>query len=89
MGRTDAEAKAPVLWPPDAFTSLEKIQLFGKDPGAGKDWKQKEKKAAEDEVVWQHHRLSGHEPEQTTRESDGQESLAGWSPQDPKQSNTT
>ena len=42
IGRTDAEAEAPILWPPDA-----KIWLIGKDPDAGKDWRQKEKRAAE------------------------------------------
>ena len=46
IGRTDAEAEAPVLWPPDV-----KSQLTGKDPDAGKDWWQKEKRAAEDEMV--------------------------------------
>ena len=46
IGRTDAEAEAPILWPPDA-----KSQLPGKDPDAGKDWRQKEKGAAEDEMV--------------------------------------
>ena len=46
IGRTDAEAEASVLWPPDANS-----QLIGKDLDAGKDWKQKEKKAAEDEMV--------------------------------------
>ena len=46
IGRTDAEAEAPIVWPLDA-----KIQLIGKDPDAGKDWRQKEKGAAEDEVV--------------------------------------
>ena len=45
-GRTDTEAEAPILWPPDA-----KNQLTGKDPDAGKDWKQEEKKVAEDEMV--------------------------------------
>ena len=44
IGRTVAEA--PILWPPDA-----KSQLIGKDPDAGKDWRQKEKEAAEDEMV--------------------------------------
>ena len=44
-GRTDTEAKAPVLWPPD-----EKSWLIGKDPDAEKDWRQK-KGAAEDEMV--------------------------------------
>ena len=46
IGRTDAEAEAPILWPPDV-----KTRLIGKDPDAGKDWRQKEKRAAEDEMV--------------------------------------
>ena len=46
IGRTDAEAEAPILWPPDA-----KKQLIGKDPDAGKDWRQKEKEPSEDERV--------------------------------------
>ena len=45
IGRTDAEAEAPTLWPPDV-----KSQLTGKDPDAGKDWRQ-EKEATEDEMV--------------------------------------
>ena len=45
-GRTDAEVEAPILWPPDA-----KSWLTGKDPDAGKDWSQKEKGVAEDEMV--------------------------------------
>ena len=45
-GRTDAVAEAPLLWPTDA-----KSQLIGEDPNAGKDWRQKEKGAAEDEMV--------------------------------------
>ena len=44
MGRTDAEAEAPILRPPDA-----KSWLTGKDPDTGKDWRQKEKKTAEEE----------------------------------------
>ena len=48
-GRTDAETEALVLWPPDVNS-----QLFGKDSDAGKDWRQKEKKESEDEMVeWQ------------------------------------
>ena len=43
---TDAEAEAPILWPPDA-----KNQLIGKDPDAGQDWRQKEKRVAEDEMI--------------------------------------
>ena len=46
IGRTDAEAEAPVLWPPDA-----KSQLTGKDPDTGKDWRQKKKRVAENEMV--------------------------------------
>ena len=60
IGRTDAEAL--ILWPPD-----EKSQLIGKDPDAGKDWGQEEKGAAEDEMVGWHHRLNGHECEQTLK----------------------
>ena len=45
-GRTDAEAEAPILWPPDV-----RSRLTGEDPDAGKDWRQKEKRAAEDEMV--------------------------------------
>ena len=53
-GRTDAEAEveAPILWPPDS-----KSQLTGKNPDAGQDWRQKEKRAAEDEMVGWHHQL--------------------------------
>ena len=46
IGRTDAEAEAPILWPPDAKSSFT-----GKDPDAGKDWGQEEKGVAEDEMV--------------------------------------
>ena len=45
-GRTDAEAETSILWPPTANS-----QLIGKDPDAGKDWRQKEKEVAEDEIV--------------------------------------
>ena len=56
IGRTDAEAKTPILWPPDV-----KNLLIWKDPDAGKDWKQEEKGMTEDEMVGWHHRLNGHE----------------------------
>ena len=55
-GRTDAEAEAPIFWPPDM-----KSQLIGKDPDAGKVWGQEEKEATEDEIVGWHHWLNGHE----------------------------
>ena len=56
IGRTDAEAEAPIFWPPDA-----KNWLLGKDPDAGKDWKEVEKGKIEDEMVGWHHQLNGHE----------------------------
>ena len=71
MGRTDAEAEAPVLWPPDT-----KKELIGKDSDAEKDWRPKQKKAAEDETVGWHHWLNGHEFEQTLGDSEGQGNLA-------------
>ena len=61
IGRTDAEAETPILWPPDA-----KNWLTGKDSDAGKDWRQEEKVTTEDEMVGWHHWLYGHEFEQTS-----------------------
>ena len=58
IGRTDAEAETPILWPPDG-----KNQLNGKDLDAGKDWRQEEKGTTENEMVWWHHWLDGHELE--------------------------
>ena len=57
-GRTDAEAEAPVLWPPDA-----KNWLLGKDPDAGKDWRWEEKGMTVHETVGWQYRLDGHESE--------------------------
>ena len=71
IGRTNAEAKAPVLWPPDV-----KSWLTGKEPDAGKSWGQEEKVVTEDEMVGWHHWLNGHEFEKTQGDSDGQRSLA-------------
>ena len=81
--RTDAKAEAPILWPPDV-----KNWLNGKDPDAGKDWRQ-EKGTTEDEVVGWHHRLNGCEFEKTLEYGDGQESLASCSPWGQKQSGMT
>ena len=67
-----AEAKAPI---PDA-----KSRLIGKDPDAGKDWQQKEKRVAEDEMVREHHGLHEHEFKQTPGDSKGQGSLECGSP---------
>ena len=60
IGRIDTEAEAPIFWSPDV-----KSQLIGKDPDAGKDWKQEEKGAMEDEMAGWHHQLNGHEFWQT------------------------
>ena len=65
----------PILWPPDA-----KNWLLGKDPDAGKDWRQEEKGTTEDEMVGWHHRLNGHEFEEAPGVGDGQGSLACCSP---------
>ena len=56
IGRTDVERETPIFLPPD-----EKSWLTGKDPDAGKDWRQEEKGTTEDEMVRWHHRLNGHE----------------------------
>ena len=53
-----------------------KGQLIRKDPDAGKDGRQKEKRAAEDEMLGWLHQLNGHEFEQTPGDSGGQGSLA-------------
>ena len=60
IGKTDAEAETPIFWPPDV-----KNWLIGKDPDAGKDWRQEEKGPTEDEMVGWHHWLNAHEFEQT------------------------
>ena len=65
-GRTDAEAETTILWPPDSNN-----WLTGKDPDAGKDWRQKEKGKTEDEMVGRHHRLDGYEFEQAPGIGDG------------------
>ena len=70
IGRTDAEAETPILWPPDA-----KSLLICKDSDAGKDWRQEEKGMTEDEMVGWHHRLDGHEFESTLGDGDGQGGL--------------
>ena len=75
IGRTDAEAETPILWQPDA-----KNWLIGKDPDAGKDWRQNEKGMTEDEMVGWHHQLNGCEFEQALGVGDGQGSLACCSP---------
>ena len=70
IGRTDAKAEAPILWPPDA-----KGWLIEKGPDAGKDWGQEKKGTAEDVMVGWHHWLNGHEFEQAPGDCEGQGSL--------------
>ena len=68
--RTDAEAEAPILWPPDAMSRLIK-----KDPEAGKEWRQEVKGTKEDKMVGWHHWPNGHEFEQAPGDGEGQGSL--------------
>ena len=75
IGRTNAEAATPILWPPDA-----KNWLTGKDPDAGEDWRQEEKGTTEGNMVGWDHWLDGHEFDQASWVGDGQESLACCSP---------
>ena len=75
IGRTDAEAKAPILWPPNP-----KSPLFGKDFDAGKDWRQEEKGMTEDEIVEWHQQFNGHEFVRTPGDSEVQGSLVCCSP---------
>ena len=71
IGRTDAEAETPILWPP-----YVKSWLIGKDPEAGRDWGQEEKGTTEDEMAGRDHPLNGHEFEWTPGVGDGQGGLA-------------
>ena len=82
IGRTDAEV--PTLWPPDT-----KNWFTGKDPDAGKDWRQEEKGTKEDDMVGWHHWLNGHESEQVPGVGDGEGSLSCCSPWGCKELDTT
>ena len=73
IGRTDAEA--PILWPSDGMN-----WLIGKDPDAGENWRWEEKGTTEDEMVGWHHRLNGHEFEQTQGDGEGQGNAVCYSP---------
>ena len=75
IGKTDAEVETLILWPPDA-----KNWLIGKDPDAGKGWRQEEKGMTDNETVGWHHQTDGHEFEQTLGIGDGQGGLACCSP---------
>ena len=75
IGRTDAEAEAPIVGPPDV-----RSWLIRKDPHPGKDWRQAEKRMTEDEIVGCHHWLKGHEFEQVPQDGEGEGRLAWCSP---------
>ena len=77
IGRTDSEAEAPILWPPDA-----KSQLIAQDLGAGKDWRQEDKGTTEDEMTGWYHWLNGHEFKQTPGGSESQGGLPCWGPKE-------
>ena len=81
IGRTDAEAEAPIFWPPDA-----KSWLIGKDPNDGKDWRQAEKGTTEDEMIDWHHQLNGHEFGETPGDGEWLGSLVCCSPSGLKES---
>ena len=83
FGRTDVEAETPILWPPD------ENWLTGKDPDAGKDWRQEEKGVTDDQVVGWHHQLHWHEFEWAPEDSGGRGSLECCSPWCRKESDTT
>ena len=84
IGRTDAEAETPILWPPDSKNWLIEI-----DPDAGNDWRWEEKGMTKDEMVGWHHRLDGHEFEQAPGVGDRQGSLVCCSPWGHKELDTT
>ena len=84
IGRTNAEAETPVLWPPDV-----KSWLTGKDPDARRGWGQEEKGTIEDEMAGGHHRLDAHEFGWTPGVGDGQGGLAFCSSWGHKESDTT
>ena len=75
--------ETPIIWPPDV-----KNWLTGKDPDAGKDWKQEEEGTTEDDMVGWHHHLYGHEFEQTSGIREGQGGLVCCSPRGHKESDT-
>ena len=83
IGRTDAKTETPIVWPPDV-----KNWLTGKDPNAGKDWRQEEKGTTEDYMIGWHHQFDGREFEQALGVDDGQGGLACCSSWGRKESDT-
>ena len=84
IGRTDAKAETPIIWPPDV-----KNWLIWKDSDAGKDWRQEEKWTTDDEMVGWHHWLDGQEFRWTLGVGNGQGGLACCSPWGHKESDMT
>ena len=84
IGRTDAKAETPILWPPHA-----KSTLIGKDPDAGRDLGQEENGMTEDEMAGWHHQLDVHESGWTPGVGDGQGGLACCDSWGCKESDTT
>ena len=82
--RTDAEAESSLFWPPDV-----KSRLIGTDPDAGKGWRQKEKRATDDETVGWQHRFSEHEFGWPPGDGEGQRGLVCCSLRGCKESDTT
>ena len=82
--RIDAQAEVSALWPPDA-----KSQFIGKDPDAGKDWRQDRKGMTEDEMAGWHHWLNGQEFDLALGDGEGQGNLACCSPWGRKELDTT
>ena len=82
IGKTDAEALK--LWLPDV-----KSRLIGKDPDAGKDWRQEEKGMTEDDIVGWHHQLNGYEFDQTPGDNEGQGILECCDPWGQKESDVS
>ena len=84
IGKTDAKAETPILWPPHV-----KSWLIGKDSDVGRDWGQEEKETTEGEMAGWHHWLDGHEFGWTPGVGDGQGGLACWDSWGRKESDTT
>ena len=84
IGRTDAKAETPILWPLDM-----KNWLIWEDPNAGKDWRLDENGTTEDEMAGWHHWLNEHEFEWSLGVGDGHGGLAGCSPWGHNESDTT
>ena len=84
IGRTDAKAETPILWPPDVMN-----WLIWKDPNAGKDWRREEKGTTEDKMVGWLYWLDGQEFEQALGVDEGLGSLVCCSPWGHKESDMT